>query len=272
MLSRYQRDEFERTGLLRLPAAIPPADVDAMRDRFWRFLATAHGIERDRPDTWTVERPRRLQALRRSGAFDQMATAEVCDALDDLLGQAAWRRPRAWGLPLVTFPHPTAGWTVPATGWHVDSHGPDHAGVTVFGYLTTVAAGGGGTAVLPGSHRWFNRYVSAGTWRPAEVKAALAAEHPWLRDLWTGRREPDRVARYLERGAVVGEDRVRVRELTGAPGDVILMHPRTLHAPAPNGLTTPRMMLVEIIERGPRDLGPPTTLSGGLGPKISETQ
>jgi hypothetical protein len=43
--------------------------------------------------------------------------------------------------------------------------------------------------------------------------------------------------------------RWRVRELTGQPGDVILMHPRTLHAPAPNALATPRMMLVEIINR-----------------------
>jgi hypothetical protein len=251
-----QRDEFERTGLLRLPGAIPRADVVAMRDRFWRFLTANHGIERDRPDTWTVERPRRLQALRRSGAFERMATAEVRRALDDLLGPGAWRPPRAWGLPLVTFPHPTGRWTVPSAGWHVDSHGPDYAGVTVFGFLSTVAAGGGGTVVLPGSHRWFNRYVAAGTWRPAEVKTALAADHPWLRDLWTGRPEPDRVARYLERGAVVCDDRVRVRELTGAPGDVVLMHPRTLHAPAQNGLTTPRMMLVEIVERAPTAVEP----------------
>jgi hypothetical protein len=44
-------------------------------------------------------------------------------------------------------------------------------------------------------------------------------------------------------------DRVAVRELTGDAGDVVLMHPRTLHAPAPNAGAEPRMMLVEIVGR-----------------------
>jgi ectoine hydroxylase-related dioxygenase (phytanoyl-CoA dioxygenase family) len=43
--------------------------------------------------------------------------------------------------------------------------------------------------------------------------------------------------------------RVSVRELTGEPGDVVLMHPRTLHTPAPNTGRDPRMMLVEIVNR-----------------------
>jgi ectoine hydroxylase-related dioxygenase (phytanoyl-CoA dioxygenase family) len=66
------------------------------------------------------------------------------------------------------------------------------------------------------------------------VKAALAAEHPWLRELWRSGGEPDPA---------------RVQELTGEPGDVVLMHARTLHAPAPNAAAAPRMMLVEIINR-----------------------
>ena len=40
-----------------------------------------------------------------------------------------------------------------------------------------------------------------------------------------------------------------LRELTGDAGDVVLMHPRTLHAAAPNTATRPRMMLVEIVGR-----------------------
>jgi hypothetical protein len=37
-----------------------------MRDRFWAYLLAEHRIDRDRVETWTPERPRRLQALRRS--------------------------------------------------------------------------------------------------------------------------------------------------------------------------------------------------------------
>jgi hypothetical protein len=252
MLSQTEREDFERSGLLRLPAAIPQAEVANMRDRFWELLSTKHGIARDRPDTWTIESPRHLQAFKRSGAFNPMATGKVRRALDDLLGAAEWNPPKTWGLPLVTFSAPETDWNVPSSGWHVDSYGPDNElpGVTVFAFLTSVAARGGGTAVLPQSHRLFNRHIATtGTWRPADVKAALGSDHSWLRNLWGAGSESGRVARYLEEGATIDGTHFRVQELTGSPGDVILMHPRTLHAPAPNSLATPRMMLVEIIGR-----------------------
>ena len=260
VLSPDATAEFERTGLLRLPAAVPAAAVADMRDRFWAVLTAEHGIEPDRPDTWTVEHPRHLQGLKRAGAFNPMATGMVLEALDVLLGAGGWSPPKTWGLPLVTFPVKGAEWTLPSSGWHVDSYGPDHElpGVTVFAFLAPVAARGGGTAVLAGSHRLVNHHIATtGSWRPAEVKAALAADHPWLRELWAAGPQAGRVARYLDEGATIDGVPLRVLELTGAPGDVVLMHPRTLHAPAPNTLATPRMMLVEIIGRRalPHDRG-----------------
>jgi ectoine hydroxylase-related dioxygenase (phytanoyl-CoA dioxygenase family) len=152
--------------------------------------------------------------------------------------------------PLVTFAVPGAQWTVPSAGWHVDSYGPEHdlPGVTVFVFLAPVAERGGGTVVLSGSHQLFNRHIATtGTWRPAEVKAALASRHPWLRDLWSEDRGAAPIA--IGDGAMLDGVQVRVRELTGHAGEVVLMHPRTLHTPAPNGLPAPRMMLVEIVGR-----------------------
>jgi hypothetical protein len=35
--------------------------------------------------------------------------------------------------------------------------------------------------------------------------------------------------------------------MLGEPGDVILMHPLMLHAPMPNVLATPRMMLTQFV-------------------------
>ena len=245
MTSPQQRDEFTRRGLLRLPGGIPAVAVAEMRDRFWAFLSAQHGMIPGRAETWTSERPRRLQALRRSGAFAPMASAQVIGALDNLLGTGGWRQPKAWGLPLVTFPATEATWRVPTSGWHVDSYGPEHdlPGVTVFAFLVPVAARGGGTAVLEGSHRLVNRHIATtGTWRPADIRAALATTHPWLREVWEGGRGPGDEA-------VLDGVRVAVRELTGEPGDVVLMHPRTLHTAAPNAGSSPRMMLVEIINR-----------------------
>jgi hypothetical protein len=238
VLSPRDRDEFQRTGLLRLPQAVPAADVAAMRDRFWEFLGARFGMAPDRPETWATGTPRHLQALRRSGAFAAMAAPAVRSALDDLLGPGGWAPPQAWGLPLVTFPG--AAWAVPTSGWHVDSYGPeqDLPGVTVFAFLADVAPRGGGTAVLAGSHRLVNRHIATtGGWRPADVKAALYAAHPWLA-------RPD-----FDRPLTVAGGPVELTELTGAPGDVVLMHPRTLHAAAPNAGPAPRMMLVEIVNR-----------------------
>nr|AHE14692.1 DAK2 domain protein [uncultured bacterium] len=247
MLSPRQRDEFHRLGLLRLPRAAPASAVTAMLNRLWAFLSAQHGIKRDRVETWTPGPARHLQALRRSGAFAPMGSDLVLRALDDLLGAGGWRPPKAWGLPLVTFSaaDPGATWRVPGSGWHVDSYGPEHElpGVTVFMFLVPVAAAGGGTVVLEGSHRLVNRHIATtGTWRPADVRAALADSYPWLREVWGGQRHPGE-------DAVLGEVRTAVCELTGEPGDVVLMHPRTLHAAAPNTGRSPRMMLVEIINR-----------------------
>jgi hypothetical protein len=260
VLSPSQRETFNHSGLLKVESAVPPAAVATMRDRFWDHLSREHGIDPDRVDTWTVQRPRHLQPLRRSGAFNLMATREVCEALDDLLGLAGWQPPSTWGLPLVTFAAPGAEWTVPSAGWHVDSYGPEHdlPGVTVFVFLTPVAERGGGTVVLSGSHRLFNRYIATtGTWRPAEVRAALAARHPWLRDLWSEDRHAAPTA--MGDGAMLDGVHVRVRELTGRAGDVVLMHPRTFHTAAPNVLPAPRMMLVEIVGRQVK----PTRRAGG---------
>jgi hypothetical protein len=44
---------------------------------------------------------------------------------------------------------------------------------------------------------------------------------------------------------------VRVVEMTGDPGDVVVMHPFVLHTPAANALDTPRMMLVQSLNRAP---------------------
>lgn len=42
---------------------------------------------------------------------------------------------------------------------------------------------------------------------------------------------------------------VRVEEMTGEPGDLIVMHPAMFHSISPNGLDTPRMMLSQAIDR-----------------------
>jgi hypothetical protein len=222
-----------------------------MRARLWEFLGSEHGIQQDRPETWPAGTVQRLQAATRSGAFNPMSSTVVCEALDDLLGGNArlTRTTPWWGRPLVTF-RSAAYWTVPTVSWHLDASGNELPGVTVFAYLAPVKAQGGGTLVVEGSHRLVDHYVqTTSKASSAKVKAGLAALHPWLRDLWSGLPDPERAATYLQHGVTVGGQHLIVRELTGETGDVVLMNARCLHAPAPNALTAPRMMLVEQVRR-----------------------
>jgi hypothetical protein len=100
------------------------------------------------------------------------------------------------------------------------------------------------------------------------VRDSLAA-HPWLRGLWErggnngedgsdggdgggGSDDADRIQRYMNDGTVIDGVPLRVVELTGEPGDVILMRCDCFHVVAPNRLAEPRMMLTGMV--GP-DLG-----------------
>jgi hypothetical protein len=51
----------------------------------------------------------------------------------------------------------------------------------------------------------------------------------------------------MEDGSELDDVPVRVCEMLGEPGDLLLMHPLMLHAPTPNVLATPRMMLTQFV-------------------------
>src|SRR5262245_14370984 len=104
MLSQVQRSDFEKVGVLRLTQAFSEAAAQHMRNQIWNLLAEKYGVHPDRPATWTIRQPTGFQALTRSGAFDALASHVLTGAVDQLLGQHAWGRPKQWGAPLVTFP------------------------------------------------------------------------------------------------------------------------------------------------------------------------
>ncbi len=223
-----------------------------MHQRLWEHLLERHAIHPDRPETWTVHMPAQFQKLTGAGAFDAMATDQLCAVIDDLLGAGRWQRPAHWGRPLVTFPRSGAAWDVPTSGWHLDSQGDldELTMLVVFAHLAPVRPRGGGTLVVTGSQRLTTRAgPQAGNVpvRSAEVKAYLRTVHPWLRDLWNTDGDSDRIHRCLVEGAVIDDVQVRVEELTGEPGDVVIMHPRLLHVMAPNSLQDPRMMLLQFL-------------------------
>lgn len=254
MLSSAQRGEFDRRGILRLPGTIPPAEVTVMRQRVWQHLADTDAIHPDRPETWPVHAPAQFQKLTSTGAFDAMATGQLTAVIDGLLGPGRWQQPAHWGRPLVTFPRPGTAWNVPTSDWHLDTQDLELTMLAVFAHLAPVRPRGGGTLVVTGSHQLTTPsgpQAASAPVRSREVKAYLRTLHPWLRDLWQGGGDPGRIHRQLIEGADIDGVHIQVEELTGEPGDAVIMHPRLLHVVAPNSLDTPRLMLLQFIHCRP---------------------
>jgi hypothetical protein len=262
VLTATQQAEFDERGIVRLTSVFDQAAAALMCSRIWEDLHVRYGSVPDVPTSWPATQPTGFQALSRAGAFDAVAGAGLVDALDTLLGTNGWQSPRHWGVPLVTFPSSAVPWDVPHARWHLDfparGAGPGLVGLRVLAFLAPVQPQGGGTVVLAGSHRLVNGLIarsgaSAGL-HSAEVRRTLVQSTPWLRDLLSpaAQAAPQRIRRFMDEGAELAGVHVRVVELIGAPGEVIIMHPWMLHAPAANWGATPRFMVSESVFRARR--------------------
>jgi len=229
---------YHREGAVRLAAAVPPSDAEAMAATLRRKIAA-----RPKPGA----RPSQLSS--RTGEFDAMASRTVRAVFDELLGD--WEEPDHWGLPLVSFHTGEDRWDVPYQHWHIDLGAPPITRklARVFVLLAASRPGGGGTGYISGSHRLVEAQMqAAGRLLPsAQVRKALAARSEWFAALTSRPSGEDRVQRFMEEGAELDGVPVRVCEMLGDPGDVIVMHARLMHGTMPNVLATPRMMLTQFV-------------------------
>ncbi len=242
---------FEETGILRLPDAFALPDAQQMQERLWKQLTAKHGIQQDNPVTWTVSQPTGFQSLTRSGAFAAFGAPRLLEAIDTILGPN-WERPDHWGTPLITFPRPEGStWNLSGRLWHLDFPARRNAnnalpGLRAFAILAPVAPRNGATLVLEGSHRLIERLIDsgeAGEGHSSAIRQKLARKHLWLRTLWSDDDSPNRIPTYMEEGIELEGIPLKVAELTGKPGEAILMHPWTFHTASLNCGTTPRMIL-----------------------------
>lgn len=265
ILSTAQRTAFDDDGYVVVRGAFASEDASAMQDEWWAELAEMHGILRDDRSTWRpvlgdLKRPK-LSALE-----GRILTPRVQGAIDDLLGAGAWKPPGDWGRALVTFPQ-SGPWDVPTGLWHWDTVAEWHhdalKALFVVSFVGAVAPRSGGTLILAGSPRLLRRHAAELT--PAQRLADHATRRelfsrsrPWLKAL-TGKAPspPDRIAAFMTEGAEIDGIPLRVVELTGEPGDMVLCHPAIVHSVAPNCGSQPRFMRIRqqiLSEVGPRSL------------------
>jgi Phytanoyl-CoA dioxygenase (PhyH) len=251
-----QRREFEDTGLVHLPNAIPEAHVCAMRENLWAELIKKYQFQPDAPEAWPEGPVFGLQQVGRTGGFAGMASPALCAALDDLFAQDGWERPAHWGTPLVTFPFRGRRWEVPHQTWHLDTYGGlgvqrAFGEVTVFAFLDSVSSEGGATVAVIGTHRLIHELLAGGKAkiRSADGRRLLAETHPWLRDLWSEEFSAMRRKRFMEEGVVVRGVPVKVVEITGQAGDIVVMHSSVLHTPSLNCCGKPRIVVRQGVYR-----------------------
>jgi len=255
MLTPGQRAEFETLGYTRI-AACTAAAAAAMADAVWRELARVHSIARDDPGSWRLAHPSRLAGTAEQ-PFAPLDGGALPAALDALLGAGEWQVPRRWGAVLVSLPVARHAWTVPSGVWHADFPFAlpirPLPGVKVFALLADVVPRGGGTLVLSGSHRLVERFVvarsSAARADTRRMRLAFFDSHAWLRALVDARAGGDRVARFMHDSACIDGVALRVAELTGAAGEVVLAHPWLMHCRGPSGEAAPRLMRAHDVYR-----------------------
>jgi hypothetical protein len=246
------RDEFLDRGYVCVAGAFASDDAAAMRDEVWRELAR-RGISRSDRSTWTEEAPWHLQGLKSASAFAAIGGPPLTSALTDVLG--SFVAPKDWGALFLLFPVPGAVPNVPLGTWHVDAlystPVSPPVGARVLALFGDVAPGGGGTAVVAGSHRVLAAFAAT---QPADVLAknararrALMRSHPWLASLSRPGDPSSRIQRFMCDGDEIFGVRVRVVELCGSAGDVFLLHPGVLHARPVNAVDAPRFMTSKFV-------------------------
>jgi hypothetical protein len=245
------RATFADRGVVRLDRAFSPEAAARIHDVVWRYAERKAGVSPDDPSSWPDDRHLRIswKGLKRNRAFGVVIeNADVRAALDAVFGPDRWQPPKPGAQVLVSLP--AAGpWGLP-DGWHMDCGferptWPVFA-VKLFAFFGDVAPQGGGTMLLPGTHRLVDRYRSATDDPPGGGKQnwqPFLRRHPPLGDLLTGATRPDLGRSLVGTTHEIDGVPVDVAELTGAPGDVVVTHLHVFHSASPNTNGTPRQML-----------------------------
>jgi hypothetical protein len=239
---------FRAHGWMRVRAAFSADQAAAMREVVWAALANA-GIEEGEPSTWTAERPEHLQPVKKHPAFRAVGSPRLLHAIDAALEGQRHEPPKTWGAAFLAFPS-SQTWHVPFGGWHADANylsalsPPD--GLRTHALFGDVAPRAGGSLVLSGSHRLVHDFFTARppgrSTRGADRRQELLA-HPYIRDLHTDGDAAARVARFMDRVEEHQGIELQVVENAGQAGDVMLLHPLTLHVAVPNNGRYPRFLL-----------------------------
>ncbi|MFI0418908.1 phytanoyl-CoA dioxygenase family protein [Spongiactinospora sp. 9N601] len=225
-------DRFVTDGFVKLTAAAPREVGDAARALLWQRI----GLSPDDPSGWR-EPVVWTADLTGEGPFGQIMTSpKLHRALDEIAGPGGWAPRAALGNMPIRFPGRSP---VDDRGWHIDA---------------TVARPDGSWAVS-GRPEAMLLLVLLSDVGPddAPTRIRVGSHHDAAKALGDQVLDPFEAGPLLD---AASEGRP-LAYATGAPGDIYLVHPLTVHAADEHRGTRPRFM-----SQGPIMLATPVTPDG----------
>jgi len=236
-------------------------DAKRLHNILWDYYPDRYNVSLNDPGTWTLSdgtgvRPyfSSPDQLMESTSWKAMQR-RINEEMDGMFGEGQWRCKPAATL-LVNCPSQGINWTTPFR-WHTDESllpfvkHPNH--FYAFVILEDLQPRGGGTMIVSGSVRralLCNRSFGAGY---GSLKDELASEHAWFNKLFFREAETDsaerRATRYASQEMCSAGVSMKVVELTGSAGDIIIWDPRALHSGSDNVNALPRTSLRLALER-----------------------
>lgn len=250
-------ESFQRRGFIKLEHVFNPEQAEKMQDLIWSSIEEQFGVSRDDQTSWPkVKPPIKLQHLRGHEDFKPFGSDRVRDAFNHLLGKGHWKLPWHWGQFLVGFPTDQS-FDVPHEIWHTDfdfvSDLKPLEGLLFFSLISDVPSGAGGTMLIEGSHHFVKQFIQTipddQRKKMKTVRKALYHSHPWFGRLTDPKDNTDRIAYFMNTARNVDGIDLKVHQITGSAGDVVIGHPWLLHASSPNCTQRTKMMRVHRIHR-----------------------
>ncbi|MBX3010245.1 MAG: hypothetical protein KF832_02015 [Caldilineaceae bacterium] len=220
---------WEQEGVLRITELIPSDWFTYLRQRVIEILGSAP----ESPQAWTNLEPSLLKPIGRDKHCVPLEIESVKNTVDSLIGKG-WEYPNTGGMWFANAPrrlekqHSPALELAPRGTWHWDGRPDLHTiqGLWLFTPVTEILPNSGGTWIVAGSARkvldfWGNLSSEKRGNPTRKVKKWFTADHEWFKVL---------NSRETLHQTEQESDSVRLMNVSGKPGDVVLMKNFTIHS------------------------------------------